>query len=309
MDQQQINKGSSKKRSSNAINLKKSQLGTTINHQQQTSNQKDNHNNKSSETNIFNFLSRKHCACANLIYNKSIGNMKNCNSESSQFSLKTAQDMLITFMWILKNIDKKLLFQLWQNWSYNKLNKILILIDLCVNHFEYRSTVWSATLSSCRVEHQTIVQANESSGQKGGKPGQLKKQNGPANVGQNGSGSSSSSSSTSTSNSKLKNKIEDLIIGTQSARNEFTRRNKYFSYTSLNPSTAASDDTVHDLSVTDSKPSFKWRRDLNNLQKMQLDQLDDNSIDSMKLVLEGLKYYLSFLIKKLEVSLILFLLS
>jgi hypothetical protein len=299
LDQQQINKVNSKKRNSNTINLKKSQLGTTIPQQQpqqqQTSNQTNQKDNsKSSENNIFNFLSRKHCACANLIYNKSIGNIKNRNSESSQFSLKTTQDMLIIFTWILKNIDKKLLFQLWQNWSYNKLNKILILIDLCVNHFEYRSTVWSSTLNS-RTENVAPVNDTAVNGQKPGKQSQVnsKKQN--SNFG-NAAGPSQNGPS-SASNSKLKNKIEDLIIGTQSARNEFTRRNKYFSYTSLNPMASEDSNDLlnkgHDLSVTDSKPNFKWRRDLNNLQNNQLDNVD--SIDSMKLVLEG-----KWIIKKLK---------
>lgn len=40
-------------------------------------------------------------------------------------------------------MDKELLFKIWKKWSYVKLKKILVLFDLCINHFEYRSTIWS----------------------------------------------------------------------------------------------------------------------------------------------------------------------
>lgn len=186
--------------------------------------------------------------------------------------LRTSQDMLISALWILKNIDKRLLFQLWQNWSYNKLNKILILIDLCVSHFEYRSTVWSSTMAANTSEPETIYSDATKSGKSG------KKQSAGVEL------------ATSSSNSKLKNKIEDLIIGsTQNGKNEIQRRNKYFSYTSLNPSTGDNDDSgKNDVSMADvaKQAMFKWRRDLNN---RHVDVSDGNSLDSMKLILEGTK--------------------
>lgn len=198
--------------------------------------------------------------------------------------------MVISSMWILKNMDKRVLFQLCQNWSYNKLNKILILIDLCVSHFEYRSTVWSNTLAAACVSNGPglgetgYVDQCKPSGKatSGGKKQAVTE-----------SGTVSGVPPVPSSNSKLKNKIEDLIIGsTQNVRNEIQRRNKYFSYTSLNPSSAGGEDetTKNELSMADvaKQAMFKWRRDLNNTrQHHHIDVLDNNSLDSMKLILEG----------------------
>lgn len=67
---------------------------------------------------------------------------------TSIFTIETTQNLLICFIWILKNMDKKLLFSIWKQWSSIKLKKLLLLFDLCINHFEYRSTIWSDFMSS-----------------------------------------------------------------------------------------------------------------------------------------------------------------
>ena len=92
------------------------------------------------EFNIYEYLCQKHCLCANVTF----------YPDESGLTLKTSQDLLVCFIWIIKNLDRKFLFNLISNWSYSKINKILVLIDLCVNLFEYRSGVWSA--SSPQIE-------------------------------------------------------------------------------------------------------------------------------------------------------------
>lgn len=192
--------------------------------------------------------------------------------------------MLITSMWILKNMDKRVLCHVWQNWSYNKLNKMLIVVDLCVHHFEYRSTVWSATMCSPPVSASPDTSSSIAGSKKA------------ANGGPSGSNQPNSTqpgaSNSAQSNSKLKNKIEDLIIGsTQNVRNEITRRqNKYFSYTSLTSgggSAGGEDEKASDLEIA-RQAAFKWRRDVSS---RHVDVFDTNSADSMKLVLEGTTFF------------------
>lgn len=296
IDQPPLSKTSQKKRNTNVINLKKSsqqqasqlqQQQQLLQQQQQLSNQKE----KSAESNIFAFLSRKHCACANLVYNKSgLKANRNIDSITNLYALKTSQDMLISAMWILKNMDKRVLFHLWQNWSYNKLNKILILIDLSVSQFEYRSTVWSCSIAAAAA---AMAATNEAAAMSATDSGKSKSSSSSSKSKQlelsmaNGSGSAS--------NSKLKNKIEDLIIGsTQNVRNEIQRRNKYFSYTSLNPSGddeskngGSSGGDVMSMADVAKQAMFKWRRDVTCRPHHHLDVDVSNSLDSMKLVLEG----------------------
>ncbi|CAF0831727.1 unnamed protein product [Brachionus calyciflorus] len=91
----------------------------------------------SDESSIYFYLSQKHCLCNNnlLFY-----------PDESGVNLKTTQDCLASFIWIVKNLDKKFLFNLLTTWSYSKINKLLILIDLTNNLFEYRSGItWSNT--------------------------------------------------------------------------------------------------------------------------------------------------------------------
>lgn len=45
-------------------------------------------------------------------------------------------------------MDKGLLFKIWKQWSCVKLKKLLVLFDLCISHFEFKSSVWSDFISS-----------------------------------------------------------------------------------------------------------------------------------------------------------------
>jgi hypothetical protein len=230
------------------------------------------------------------CICSNLIFKK--------NFKIADFSLRTTQDLLACFMWIIKNMDKKLLFYIWSNWSLNKLNKVLILIDLCINHFEYRSTVWSNTMASAQDA-----------------AGNLKPPTGPNTTSNQTKKQQSGNLYSTTSNSKLKTKFEDLITGTQSVRSEIIKRtNKY--YSSINSSSSSSGHTnaVNEDLAAENQPSGdmatkffnKWRtkdsvqtlskgssshHPANDMteQDTYTTQLanTNNLIDNYKLILEG----------------------
>jgi hypothetical protein len=58
-------------------------------------------------------------------------------------STEITQDLLVCFLWILKNIGYELLFKIWSRWSAIRLKKVLALIDLCISHFEFKASVWS----------------------------------------------------------------------------------------------------------------------------------------------------------------------
>jgi len=77
-------------------------------------------------------------------------NLKLDDSQKSQdacsggaFTTETTQDLLICFLWILKNIDNEMLLKIWSRWPSIKLKKLLALIDLCISHFEFKSTIWT----------------------------------------------------------------------------------------------------------------------------------------------------------------------
>ncbi len=67
---------------------------------------------------------------------------------TSTLSVESSQDLLVCFLWILKNMDKELLFKVWKQWSHVKLKKLLVLFDLCVSHLEFKNTVWSEFVAS-----------------------------------------------------------------------------------------------------------------------------------------------------------------
>lgn len=66
-------------------------------------------------------------------------NKLNDTQENGMLSLETTQDLLICFIWILKNVGNELLFKIWTRWPSVKIKKILALVDLSINHFEFKS--------------------------------------------------------------------------------------------------------------------------------------------------------------------------
>jgi len=70
-------------------------------------------------------------------------NFKIDESDTGLLNTESTQDLLVCFLWILKNIGYELLFKIWSRWSLIRLKKVLALIDLCISHFEYKSSVWS----------------------------------------------------------------------------------------------------------------------------------------------------------------------
>lgn len=182
-------------------------------------------------TSLFGYLSKKHCLCSNSVQ---ITRKNSLNDVSVDLSLKTSQDLLICFVWIVKNIDKKLLFNIWSHWSYSKLNKVLILIDLGINQFEYRSTVWSSQLSQLESvstgSNQSKLNPNVA------KASLNKKQ--PQN--------------------KFKNKIEDLITIANVAQTFSSSRNSKFIPTNQgNP-------------IESQSSKLKWRKDSNQIDLAEL---------------------------------------
>ncbi|RNA40850.1 dedicator of cytokinesis 7 [Brachionus plicatilis] len=93
------------------------------------------------ELSVYDCLSRKHCLCCpNALF---------ATADESGLSLKTSHDLLVSFLWIIKNADKKFLFSLLSTWTYAKINKMLTLVDLSVNLFEYKSGgIWWTSNSS-----------------------------------------------------------------------------------------------------------------------------------------------------------------
>jgi hypothetical protein len=138
----------------------------------------------------------KYCECfATKIMNIGSEDKPAKNYEKLNFTPDVTRNLLACFMWILKNIDKKLLFYIYNRWSYYKLNKILLLIDLSTSHFEYKPYNAANELNVAG----DLAQA--------------------AQIGNGGSMINKSLSSSSgikkNQTNKLKNKIEDLLIGSQ----------------------------------------------------------------------------------------------
>ena len=199
---------------------------------------------------------KKPCSCANLLN----GDEPKC-LDVANFVPKTTQNLLICFAWILKNIDSKVLLHIWSRWSFAKLNKVLILLDLCFNHFEYRSSVWSSLFEEDSLAGGVTSQtsngvASTATASASSKQSIYKKQ-GTSNM---------------PSNSKLKNKIEDLIIGTQNAGSQLMKRSKYgyssqneASKPSLNETTATC--SAEGLNENGNNKWLKWKSLITQAQK------------------------------------------
>ncbi|KAL1463566.1 hypothetical protein WDU94_015306 [Cyamophila willieti] len=53
-------------------------------------------------------------------------------------SMDNTKNILICFLWILKNMDKEILKQWWSEMSVSRLNQLLQVLGLCVSCFEYK---------------------------------------------------------------------------------------------------------------------------------------------------------------------------
>lgn len=59
----------------------------------------------------------------------------------------STRNLLICFLWVLKNIDNELLSLWWNSLSITRLNLLISVIDLCVSCFEYRVCCHDSFLS------------------------------------------------------------------------------------------------------------------------------------------------------------------
>lgn len=50
----------------------------------------------------------------------------------------STRNLLICFLWVLKNIDTELLNLWWNSLSTTRLNLLINVVDLCVSCFEYK---------------------------------------------------------------------------------------------------------------------------------------------------------------------------
>lgn len=63
----------------------------------------------------------------------------------------STRNLLICFLWVVKNIDQELVSNWWYTLSITRLNSLLNVLDLCVSCFEYRVS------SYCIPSHEAEV--------------------------------------------------------------------------------------------------------------------------------------------------------
>ena len=58
------------------------------------------------------------------------------------------KNLLISFLWVLKNLDVDLLHQWWSQLKISDINDLLNVLDLCVQTFEYRVSLGLSVLNA-----------------------------------------------------------------------------------------------------------------------------------------------------------------
>lgn len=63
----------------------------------------------------------------------------------------STRNLLICFLWVLKNVDGELLSLWWNSLSITRLNLLINVLDLCVSCFEYKvlTSLHSAIIYMC----------------------------------------------------------------------------------------------------------------------------------------------------------------
>lgn len=119
-------------------------------------------------------------------------------SSLTTFSEETSRDLLICFLWLLKNVDSSILRQFWTQITREQLQNVIQLLDLSIATFEYKG-------KKQMKRHQRIGAGGQTS---------LFQQ------------ISSCSSTKKPSINSVKNQLEKSIIGNENARTEMLNRNK-----------------------------------------------------------------------------------
>lgn len=88
-----------------------------------------------------------HQSVAMAIAGTSMFGIKNSSPDTYKFaqtprkctlSNETTQNLLICFLWVIKNMDKELLRKWWVDWSTLRLRQLLEMLNICIACFEYR---------------------------------------------------------------------------------------------------------------------------------------------------------------------------
>ena len=116
----------------------------------------------------------------------------------SMFSEENSRDLLICFLWILKNIDSSVLRHWWIHMNRDQLHQLIQLLDLSIASFEYKGK------KQMKRYHRL----------------------GPGGHASVLNAISTCSSSKKSSTVSVKNQLEKSIIGTDNARTEMLSRTK-----------------------------------------------------------------------------------
>ena len=119
-------------------------------------------------------------------------------SSLNNFSEEISRDLLICFLWLLKNSDASVLRQWWNHMKRDQLQSLIQLLDLAIASFEYKGK------KQIKRSHRL----------------------GPGGHASVLAAISTCSSTKKSSISAVKNQLEKSIIGTDNARTEMLTRTK-----------------------------------------------------------------------------------
>lgn len=63
----------------------------------------------------------------------------------------STRNLLICFLWVLKNVDSELLSLWWNSLSITRLNLLISVLDLCVSCFEYKVSNYFLCIGDVRM--------------------------------------------------------------------------------------------------------------------------------------------------------------
>ena len=59
-------------------------------------------------------------------------------NRKSMLSPEATRNLLVCFLWVLKNVDRRTLKQWWSDMPMSRLNQLLEILYYCVSNFEYK---------------------------------------------------------------------------------------------------------------------------------------------------------------------------
>jgi len=61
-----------------------------------------------------------------------------CQAKKCSLSADATQDLLICFLWVLKNVDERFLKCWWSSMTPTRLSQVLEVLYVCESNFEYK---------------------------------------------------------------------------------------------------------------------------------------------------------------------------